>query len=379
MESLLNLALPDEQIILLNQYSSYFHNPIIATTVIIIYMIFGFSVLVALLSHINNKYGYKKMVLAAVIVYMMTFIGFKTQIKTLIPFICFNNYILLHHSLFVNGSASFIGLLLSGVVILGFCLGKIKIINKINFGTFVLSPKEKIISILFPVVLLSIESLKGLVEFDFNLRNVIITTFLGVSQYSSTFISWIKLTSLYMIPLFFIGVSSSRIKTFAQAPIVIRYKNKYDFEYRITMEYFKYIILYTFVLVVIGNMLYSLEPALFQSKDYLFEMFQVEFTSKILNIYFIVFFVNLLFDFVFFMTISKYLSNVAATVLILVFKFIFYLLPKINYLYLNFGILNLYEKIEFAQHLLLKLFIMLVGIVGYFGVMIIRRYKYVNN
>lgn len=377
--SVLNIMVTDEQIELLNKYSSCFHGSVLAVTMIIIYMTFGVSVLVTLLSHVNYRYGYKKMILISVIVYLLSFIGFKTNLKTLIPIICFNNYILLHHALFVNGSLSFTWVILSGSLIIGFCLGKIKKIKKLNFNEFILSRKEKVITILFPIALLMIEILRGIVEIDFRVRNVIITTFLGVSEHSSSFISWLRLTILYILPLFFIGISESRIKTYAQTPIVIRYKNKRDFEHRITMEYFKYIALYTFALVSIVNMLYYLEPISLQGKDYLFDIFQVEFTSRILNLYFVIFFVNLVFDFLLFKSLLKRIGSVMATILLVVLKFTLYMLPKTNYLNLNFGILNLYENIVFDKDLLYKLLILIVGIIGYLGVIIIRRYKDVNH
>lgn len=373
------IPVSEERIALLNRYSSYFHSSILSTTVIVMYLIFGFTVLMALLSYINNRYGYKKTILTSVILYLLTFIGFKTEIKTLIPMICFNNYILLHHGLFVNGGVKFLALLLTGITIIGFSLGKIKKGNAINIDELILSRKERIFSLLFPIALLLIETLRNTVEMDFRWRNVIATTFLGVGEQSSSFVSWLRLTLLYMLPLFFIGVSDRRIQTYCQASVVLRYGNRHNFEYKITREYLKYICSYTVVLILIGNLFHSLEPVSAQGKDLLSAGFGVEFTSRIWNIYFFIFFVNLLFDYIVFKSICKHTGSLSATILLLVFKFILYLLPGINPLSLNFGVLNLYENMGYKQDLLYKVSVLFAGIVGYFGTIAIRRCKYVNH
>lgn len=64
------------------------------------------------------------MIIVSVLIYILTFIGFKTEIKSLLPILCFNNYILLHHGLFVNGVLKFALVLMTGLIILLFSTGQ---------------------------------------------------------------------------------------------------------------------------------------------------------------------------------------------------------------------------------------------------------------
>jgi hypothetical protein len=361
----------NELILLLNKYIENFHSPYIAIISIILYYIFGFMVLLSLLSYVNYRFGYKKVIVVSVIVYVMTFIGFKTELKTILPVVCFNNFILLHHGLFVNGIAKFILVILFGLGVVMFCFGKK--IKHSGFNSFIITRKEKIITLSIVLVLILLEIFRS-----FNIRDVMLTTMFGISENSISFIGWMRLTIMYMLPLFFIGIADSRVERYSQAPILIRFKNKASFEYAFSKEYIKYICLYTLSLFIIGNLTFHLGGST-NVGDYLFETFGIAFTNKILNIYLSIFFINLLFEFVIFEILNNFINAVGTVILMLLVKFIFFLAPQINYLNINFGIINLYDNVNSIGKLCFKTSILIVAILAYYIFLYVRRVKHVNN
>lgn len=133
----------DELVILLNMYAEYFNSSLLSVVLCIIYFVFGFTVLFSLLSYINYKYGYKNVTVLSVVVYILMFVGFRAEMKSIVPFVCFNNFILLHHGLFVNGLGKFILVLSAGILIILFCFGKkIKTYNS-TFSDFIFYTGKK--------------------------------------------------------------------------------------------------------------------------------------------------------------------------------------------------------------------------------------------
>lgn len=372
---IINLTIHDELVLLLNEYTSFFGNPILAIISIVGYMLFGFTVLVSLLSYINQRYSYKRMIFISIIVYILTFIGFKTEVKTLFPLICFNNYILLHHALFVNYGIKFILIVLTELLILFLCQGKRGMVGG-SFDKFVLTRKETFISMMIPMLIIMVELFRCIIMTGFSLKNVIINVLVGTSIQTSSFISWLGLTIIYMTPLFFVGVSDSRFNKYAQLPLLIRFKNKLDFRYMMEKRYIKYIFSYVLMIVVIGNLLLGLSSG---TIDNLFEMFGVELSIKMLNIFFLVFITYLLFDYTLFRILSVYLGNVFSIVLLLLYKFSCFLLPDLNLLYTNFGIINLYENIGNKVELEFKILFVLTIVILYFISTYVRRSRYANN
>lgn len=122
----------NEIVDLYNRYINIFDNIILANFAVIIYFIFGFTVLYALLTRINQNKGYKNTIVSAIIIYILTYIGFKTDLKTKLPVLFLNNYILLHHGLIVNGLFKFILAIAIGILIILFSVVKPKTIAKTN-------------------------------------------------------------------------------------------------------------------------------------------------------------------------------------------------------------------------------------------------------
>lgn len=369
----------DELIEILNMYIEYFGNSVFAVILNVGYFLFGFTVLIALLSYINYRYKYRNVILSSVFVYIMTFIGFKTEIKTIVPLVCFNNFILLHHGLFVNGLAKFLLNILFGVLLIQFCFGKFVKNNKYSFNNFIISKKEKYVSVIVVLILFLLELLRTMGNVDFNVKDVIITTLFGANENYVSFIPWLRLTIFYLTPLFFIGIADSRMKKYGQAPILIRTKSKLNFERKLMGVYLRYIFLYTFFVYALVSIFYFMGGIGIRGEEYLVSTFNINFTYGILSMYFVIFLVNLIFDFVIFRILCKFTNGIVPLLLILFFKFVFFMVPTSNLFDLNFGMSSLFDGINNKYELLIKVVIVSVLIVIYFAIINARRIKYGNH
>ncbi|WP_019138721.1 hypothetical protein [Peptoniphilus timonensis] len=368
----------DELINILNTYIEYFSNSLFAVISNVVYFLFGFTVLISLLSYINYRYKYRNVILSSVLIYILTFIGFKTELKAIIPIVCFDNFILLHHGLFVNGSAKFLLTILFGVLVIQFCFGRMFKVNKYGFKEFIISKKEKYISALVVLVLFLLELLRKIGNVDFNFKDVIIMTLFGTNEKYVSFIPWLRITILYLIPLFFIGIADSRIKKYGQAPILIRTKSKLSFEHKLIGVYMNYIFLYTLFVYALGSVFYFMGGAGTLSNEYFISEFNIKFTYGILSMYFVIFLVNLTFDFVIFKILCKFANGIVSFLAILFFKFFFFMLPTFNLFDLNFGLSNLFDGINNKNELVIKVATICVLNVIFFAIINMRRIRHGN-
>lgn len=368
----------DELINILNTYIEYFSNSLFAVILNVVYFLFGFTVLISLLSYINYRYKYRNVILSSVLIYILTFIGFKTELKAIIPIVCFDNFILLHHGLFVNGSAKFLLTILFGVLVIQFCFGRMFKVNKYGFKEFIISKKEKYISALVVLVLFLLELLRKIGNVDFNFKDVIIMTLFGTNEKYASFIPWLRITILYLIPLFFIGIADSRIKKYGQAPILIRTKSKLSFERKLTGAYMNYIFLYTLFVYALGSVFYFMGGVGTLSNEYFISEFNINFTYGILSMYFVIFLVNLTFDFVIFKILCKFANGIVSFLAILFFKFFFFMLPTFNLFDLNFGLSNLFDGINNKNELVIKVATICVLNVIFFAIINMRRIRHGN-
>ncbi|MEG0923447.1 MAG: hypothetical protein RSE98_00250 [Anaerovoracaceae bacterium] len=369
----------DELLIVYNEYIGTFNNVATALLAIIVYFIFGFTFLLSILGYINNKYGYKKVMTISLLIYMLTIIGFKTELKSVIPFICFNNYILLHHGLFVNGMVKFIVLLVVAGLSMMFCLGFKIEIKTTYISNFIITGKEKLLTISLIVLLISVEILGGCTNQDFSIRDIMLTLMFGSNGSGTGFFPWLKLTIIYLIPLFFIGISDQRMKKYSQLPTQIRFKNAKTFECTVLTKDLQYLLLYALIFWGLGCVTYYMGEQSPTNAEFMIENFGTEFTINIWNVFIFVFIINLLSDFIIFKFLSKLLSEVPTMIIVFLAKFAFYLLPAINVLNLNSGIVNLYENLQRGHAIDIKLSVLIIITAMYVSVILIRRFQYVNH
>lgn len=368
----------DELIDILNTYIEYFTNSMFAVISNVVYFLFGFTVLISFLSYINYRYKYRNVILSSVLIYILTFIGFKTELKTIAPILCFDNFILLHHGLFVNGTIKFLLTVLFGLLLILFCFGKMCKTNNYGFKDFIISKREKLISFIMVLIVFLLELLRTVRGSNFNFKDVIVTTLFGVNKNYLSFIPWLRLTILYLIPLFFIGIAESRINKYGQAPILIRTKSKLSFERKLIGAYMNYIFLYTLFVYALGSAFYFMGGVGTIRNEYFISEFNINFTYGILSMYFVIFLVNLTFDFVIFKILCKFTNGIVSFLSILFFKFFFFMLPTFNLFDLNFGLSNLFDGINNKNELLIKIATICVLNVIFFAIINMRRIRHGN-
>lgn len=367
----------DELIIIYNSYISTFHNGIIAVIAIVAYYILGFIFLLSFLGYVNNRYGYKRVLVFCLFIYLFAIIGFRTELKSAVPFVCFNNYILLHHGLFVNGTVKFLFLIVFSVATIILSLGIKKRRGPGETSDFVITREEKNITVSLIAFMVVTEMFSGYINQEFNLRDVMLKLMFGAK--ASGFFSWLTLTIIYLIPIFFVGISDQRIKKYGQCPTVIRFKNIKSFECNVLVRDLQYTFVYVMIIWGLGCATYFLgEPSLINIEFFL-ENYGVRYNLNIWNLYIIFFHTNLLSDFIIFKQVSKLTNEIPAMVVLLIGKYVFFLVPEVNVFNMNFGIINLFEYLNKETAIYGWQLVLFVVVVIYVLTMLIRRMRYGNN
>lgn len=365
---------------LYNRYINIFDNIILANFAVIIYFIFGFTVLYALLTKINQNKGYKNTIVSAIIIYILTYIGFKTDLKTKLPVLFFNNYILLHHGLIVNGLFKFILVIAIGILIILFSVVKPKTIAKTNksFKELIINRKDIAISFIVLLAIYLLNYIKNIGNMDFSIRDLALLTMFGSSTSENSFISWLSLTIINTSPIFILGVSKSRLRNYFNEPLLIRFKNNEDFKYNIRKIHFSYILFYITIVILINYISFFIGKSSSLNTNFLKEMYGMIFDLGILSKYNVGFAINLLFCFGLFYILSSFIGEVFSMVVILLSKFIFFFLSSYDLLKINYGIVNLLEDGGVSW----VIYIELLAVLLYLALVILkhnRGYKYGNN
>lgn len=334
----------NEILSLVNAYLKFFDNSILAILAIIMYFIFGFSVLVSLLLVIGQKFGYQRMIVTALIVYVLTFIGFKTELKTRLPILFFNNYILLHHALFVNGGLKFIFVILVGLLILGMSYFRKMKQHHLAFNDLVVSRREKYLSFTFLSTIFVLQVLTTATAENINFREIILTIFYGTNPQDYYFIGWLRLFLIYFIPIFIVGISESRLKKYGQETIMIRFQNYDTFQQSWLKSEISYLLKYMVLVVMISYASFLLGSTITDGYHELTMVLGSNFNMELLNRYVIGYVITLSFDFVVFKMISQLSNEVVAMLILVLTSFLAFWLPDLAFLNLNFGIANLAQK-----------------------------------
>ena len=379
---IVELTLRVDLITLLNAYVSVFGSATLAALAETGYMLFGVTVLISLLLYLNHRLGYRKMMFAATAIYLLTFVGFKMDLGTIIPVVYFNKYIILHHALFnADGVrlARFTLLFLCGVLILLLCFGVRPWGKRTTVDVFFITKKETAIAAAVPAVFVLLQLLRSFSAAGFSLKNALASAFFGTSGQSSNFTSWLGLTILYLTPVFLVGISDSRLKQYGQIPLLTRYRNRLDFERNVEKRYLKLLLKYLLAMAIIGNALLLIPSASAEESDFLLELYGRKLSHGLLNLYFAAFGVYLLFDYVLFRSLGSYTGTIAALVFVLAGKFALFLLPAINKPLFTFGLSNLYENIENKNGLLLRAGGLFGIVLVYYSKLYFRRWRYGNH
>lgn len=356
-----------------NLYVSYFENSAVAAVAAALYLVAGLTMLGSVLGFIYHRFGYRKVIAASMILYLSGVLGFRLQFGRIVPIFGFNNYIILHHGLILNGTTNFAIILVCMAVMTCFCLG-VRLKGRADkIDDFVITRRAKIITLGMIVVIMLLEIIKGYTGTAINLRETMVSLLFGVGESTTNFFSWLKITIIYLLPLFIVGISEYKMKDYCQGPMLIRCKNLKNLQNYITKRQTEYLIIYTLLLWVIGGVTYYFGSHVDLFGSYI-NVAYGGYSFKQWNIYMLFFFTNLLFDFCIFKYGSDLCSEIAAVLVLLLYRYIFFLFPKLNVVDLNFGVVNLFENQEHGFLAGWSFWIQIGVILVYFAV--IRRFRY---
>lgn len=359
----------NEILLLLGEYATFSKIPIISILVALLYYCFGFTTLTAILSLINNKKGSRDSVSAAVVILVLTFIGFHTSLSEKLPILFLSNYIIFHRGLFINGLPSFLLTVLTGLGIILFALGYRPPINprKSLLSELTISRKMKQISFLFISGLILIEYFQLVYEGNFNFRDLAIRFMLGTNTDFRSFIGWIKICLIYFSPLFFVGVSISKIKQYQELPIFMRFESIANLHWNILRQYAAFVLQYAGFIAVFLTILFIFGKNSSPMSVALYESFGIQLSIPhfIGNIF--VFIITMFFNLALFLMISQVANETVAFIGLISLSFINFLVPGINFFEINPGILMFLENIRQGVSLLsIKVAFMLSISIGFF-------------
>lgn len=351
----------DEQFLVYNMYIEHFGNSFLILILLVIYYIFGFTLLITFLNYINTRFNYKIMIYSVIIVYIFTFIGFKTELKSMFPILTFNNYILLHHGLFVNGKYSFILVLLVASLIFYISFGGKVNFSKISLVEYIIPNKYKILSIFSLVSVFTITYLANISREDFALREAVMIFIFGNDNSASSFISWFQSLLISLIPIFTIAIAENRIGE-SRNNLAARFKNMKKFNSFISFQQIKYLLTYFIFIAVLLNVAYLISSHTSVTSTDLEEMYGEIFELKILNIYLSLLLVNICFDYLVYKGIRKF-DEVGSIIFIIGIKFLFFLMPSFDYISVNVGLVRIFENTYLSEYLGIKISFVIVGII----------------
>lgn len=370
----------NEILLLLGEYKAFSRLPIISILAALLYYCFGFTTLTALLSLVNNKKGPRETISVAVIVLVLTFIGFHTALSNELPLLFLSNYIILHRGLFLNGLPAFLLTFLAGLGIILFALGyrfpKLKTTSILNELT--VSRKMKRITILFIIFLFLIEYFQMRYEGDFNVRDIAIRLVLGTNLEFRSFIGWIKISLIYLLPIFFVGISISKIKQYKELPIFMRFESFGRLRWKILIEYATFLLQYAGFLGIFLIAMFLIGSDSSPLSLALKEAIGINLATRHFIGYTLVLILTMMFNLVLFLILSKLTNETAAFVGIVLLSFVNFLVPGIKLLEINPGILMFFENLQQGEtNLYFKVVVLALITVIFFG--LAKRRMYANN
>lgn len=369
----------DETLLLLSNYTALSPISLVSILAALVYYCFGFGTIISLLSIVRHRRGINDTIVAAVAMMVLTFVGFSTGLTFKFPYIFPNNYIILHHSLIVNGLIPFMIMLFIGAGVISYGLGfRLSITYKATvLDELAITRRMKLYTALFILAVLTLEITQMLYEGSFNPRDLFFRLLLGSSQRFSSFFSWLKLSLFYLLPLFFIGMSLSKITQMKELPIFIRYGSFPKLNWEILSRYFGFYLRYLGVLIVLMTALFFLGDSESTYAQVLVRDTGYVFTTGTFLGFMVAFAVGMVFYLSFFLIIGHFFSGLVAFVATLVLSFILFLAPRLDVFGLNLGVLSYHERIEKGNLPVIVVMVVLAAVsIGYLGIAKWRTYAH---
>lgn len=336
----------------LNFYSHKFNSPSEVIFYIIIYMILGLFMTSLMISTINHYFSKKTSVKIIMFIYLLSAISIKITSLKLMSFLFINTYIIFHHG-FIFGFGVIGSLIIEILFILILCRiykyywnKELKFDNKLlkkesnnlnnnrklgicKYHIKLLFNKYNIISILFVLLIMSLWKLVSSSDND-SINNYLINVFLGTSIGDFSPLVMLEMLVLNLTPLYLLGVFIERECKDRSLFLNIRLKTSLTWFKSIVVVSVKFILLYTFLNILV--------PIL------LGKVIGMNFEEGLYNLIFIIFitkFLSVVFELLVLFLVYRFTTNITLSFFSLIlFNLISVINNKLIY-YIPFGISSL--------------------------------------
>ena len=373
----------DDFIILQTLHKAITPYPLVSILFVIIFYCFGFFVLSCVLSIVHREKGLHATIVTGVLIFILAFIGFQVDAVNIFPFLFFGNYIIFHRSLFINGFPSFILILLTGLGIILYCFCPILIDKKQRWkrsilNEFTISRQTSFISFIILVILFILEILLLQYSEFFNARNIPLSLMAGPGNGEWSFIGWTKVAIIYLLPLFFVGQSLSKIEQYHELPIFIRFKSFANLRWQIIKSYFSFTFAYVMILIATFLLMFLLGSETSSLHKFIVEIIPINFSAGHFAMFLLFFLGNMMFNLTLYLVLSQRLKSITVFILFLAYAFLIGLIPNGFYADFTPGLLRFLTLYNTNLSILgLRFILALILTITY--LISLKRRSYVNN
>lgn len=357
--------------------------PLVSILIVIIFYCFGFIVLSCILSFVHIKKGLHFTIVTGVLIFILAFIGFQVDAVNIFPIFFFGNYIIFHRSLFINGLPSFILILLTGLGIILYFFCPIRIDKKQRWkrsilNEFAISHRTSFISLIILVILFILEILLLQYSEHFNARNIPLSLMAGPGNGEWSFISWTKVAIIYLLPLFFVGQSLSKIKQYHELPIFIRLKSFANLRWQIIKSYFSFTFAYVMILIAAFLLLFLIGSETSSLYKIIAEMIIENFSAGHFAMFLLFFLGNMMFNLTLYLVLGQRLKSITVFIIFLAYAFLIGLIPNGFYADLTPGLL-MFLSLYSTNPSILGVRFTLAFIITVTYLISLKRRSYANN
>lgn len=323
----------DDFVILQTLHNGITPFPLVSTIIVLIFYCFGFFVLSSFLSFVHSKKGLHFTIVTGVLIFILAFIGFQVDAVNIFPIFFFGNYIIFHRSLFINGLPSFVLILLTGLGIIIYCFRPILIDKKQRWkrnilNEFTISRQTSFISFMIVVILFILELLLLQYSEHFNARDISLSLMAGPGNGEWSFISWTKVAIVYLLPLFFVGQSLSKIEQYHELPIFIRFKSFANLRWQIIKSYFSFTLAYVMILIATFLLMFLMGNETSSLYKIIVEMITEDFSAGHFAMFLLFFLGNMMLNLTLYLVLSQRFKSITVFILFLAYAFLIGLIPN---------------------------------------------------
>jgi hypothetical protein len=304
------------------KFKEYYSTPLLATSMVLIYMISGLTFLGTIFLFLKQFLSTRYVILGLVFLYFLMVLSIRSEFDSLIPFVFLNNYIVLHHAFFVLDHYYFVFFLIEMGLIGLMCI----IVKKYWYKKFTINVNNRTrkldlwnISMLFTkgnmtiiIVLSFLSILSILFTYDgITYHDLLIFQFYGHGTGYFDLMDFIRLIVYNGIPLYLLSHFLEKESIDRSSLMTIRLEHKITWLLSIMRSAVVFILIYVFItlsITVIISWILGLPFSEFNYMNDLFKesgvtkvdssyLFIIIVTSKLLELFFSFLLIFLLFCF----------------------------------------------------------------------------------